>query len=98
MPVSSGTTALHHAFQVTFTQWALHHRQGDSQDGFSFTVYPQPFLLPSTDGIFAEYEAFGSRTSEFARRGRVLLTYSAYSRHGVRIALARTGILKKLNA
>jgi len=33
--------------------------RADSEDGFSFTVHPRPFLLPSADGIFAEYEAFG---------------------------------------
>ena len=33
--------------------------RADSEDGFSFTVHPKPFLLPSEDGIFAEYEAFG---------------------------------------
>ena len=33
--------------------------RADSEDGFSFTVHPEPFLIPSSDGIFGEYEAFG---------------------------------------
>jgi len=38
----------------------------------------------------------GSRTSEFAGRGEYLMTYSAYSRHGVRIALAHTRDFEKV--
>ena len=26
----------------------------DSEDGFDFTVRPEPFMVPSTEGIFAE--------------------------------------------
>jgi predicted GH43/DUF377 family glycosyl hydrolase len=39
-----------------------------------------------------------SKTSEFVPvEGVYLLTYSAYSRHGVRIALARTKDFEKWN-
>jgi predicted GH43/DUF377 family glycosyl hydrolase len=31
----------------------------ESEDGFKFTAGPEPFLMPSTEGSFAEYEAFG---------------------------------------
>ncbi|NOY88129.1 MAG: glycosidase, partial [FCB group bacterium] len=65
--------------------------RADSEDGFSFTVYPKPFLTPATDDIFAEYEEFGIEDLRICPvEGEYLLTYSAYSRHGVRIALART--------
>jgi predicted GH43/DUF377 family glycosyl hydrolase len=65
--------------------------RADSKDGFSFTVHPNPFLIPSTDTVFAEYEAFGVEDLRICPiEGVYLLTYSAYSRHGVRIALART--------
>ena len=63
----------------------------ESRDGFDFTVRPEPFLVPATHGVFAEYEAFGvedPRISEI--EGVYYITYSAYSRHGVRVALART--------
>jgi predicted GH43/DUF377 family glycosyl hydrolase len=65
--------------------------RADSRDGFTFTVHPKPFLTPATDSIFAEYEAFGVEDLRICPcEDDYLLTYSAYSRHGVRIALART--------
>lgn len=63
-----------------------------SSDGFSFTVSPEPFITPATIGAFAEYEECGVEDLRIcAMEGEdYLLTYSAYSRHGVRIVLART--------
>ncbi|MCH7702744.1 MAG: glycoside hydrolase family 130 protein [Planctomycetes bacterium] len=63
----------------------------DSDDGFTFTARPEPFIVPSTDGVFAEYEAFGVEDARICPiDGEYLITYSAYSRHGVRIGLAKT--------
>ncbi|GBE03408.1 beta-1,4-mannooligosaccharide phosphorylase [bacterium BMS3Abin09] len=63
----------------------------ESGDGYSFTVSPEPFLVPAKQGIFAEYEEYGVEDLRIcAMDDEYLLTYSAYSRHGVRIALART--------
>ncbi|MCH7526097.1 MAG: glycoside hydrolase family 130 protein [Planctomycetes bacterium] len=63
----------------------------DSDDGFAFRVHPEPFLEPANDGAFAEYEEFGVEDCRICPiDGAYLLTYSAYSRHGVRIALAST--------
>jgi predicted GH43/DUF377 family glycosyl hydrolase len=63
----------------------------ESDDGFHFAVRPDPFLLPASQGIFAEYEEWGVEDVRIcALEGEYLLTYSAYSRHGVRVALART--------
>ncbi|HEU0123238.1 MAG TPA: glycoside hydrolase family 130 protein [Bryobacteraceae bacterium] len=62
-----------------------------SADGFRFAADPVPFLTPATDGPFAAYEEYGvedPRVTEID--GEFLITYSAYSRNGVRIALART--------
>ena len=65
--------------------------RADSEDGFSFTVHPEPFLTPAKDTIFADYEEFGVEDLRInPMEGEYLLTYSAYSRHGVRIGLART--------
>jgi predicted GH43/DUF377 family glycosyl hydrolase len=65
--------------------------KAESADGFSFKVDPKPFLTPATEGVFAEYEAFGVEDLRItAIEGEYLLTYSTYSRHGVRVALART--------
>jgi predicted GH43/DUF377 family glycosyl hydrolase len=62
-----------------------------SPDGFYFTADPQPFLIPATHGPFAAYEEFGVEDPRVTRlAGEYVITYSAYSRNGVRIALAKT--------
>ena len=63
----------------------------DSDDGFQFTARPDPFMTPSSEGIFAEYEEFGVEDPRITRiEGTYYITYSAYSRHGVRVGLAKT--------
>ncbi len=63
----------------------------DSDNGYSFDVRPEPFLTPSTEKAFAEYEEYGVEDLRICPiDGEYLLTYSAYSRHGVRVALAKT--------
>ena len=63
----------------------------DSEDGFNFRVRPEPFMVPATQGAFAAYEAFGVEDPRICCiDGDYLITYSAYSQHGVRIALAKT--------
>jgi len=62
-----------------------------SSNGFHFTAAPAPFLTPDTDGPFAPYEEFGVEDPRVTLlEDEYVITYSAYSRHGVRIALART--------
>ena len=62
-----------------------------SPDGFHFTADPEPFLIPARDSPFAAYEEFGVEDPRVTRlEGEYLITYSAYSRNGVRIALAKT--------
>lgn len=62
-----------------------------SDDGFNFKVNKKPFMLPATKGIFCEYEAYGIEDPRIVYiDGEFLITYSAYSKHGVRIGLART--------
>ena len=52
---------------------------------------PEPFLIPERDGPFAAYEEFGVEDPRVTQlEGEYLITYSAYSRNGVRIALAKT--------
>src|SRR5437667_8274634 len=61
-----------------------------SSDGFHFTADPEPFLTPARDGVFAAYEAFGVEDPRvIPLDGEYVITYSAYSRSGVRIALAK---------
>ncbi len=62
-----------------------------SRDGFEFTVDPEPFMVPFETGIFAEYEEYGVEDPRITFiDGEYIITYSAYSRHGVRIGLAKT--------
>src|SRR5579863_9061814 len=62
-----------------------------SYDGFRFVADPEPFLTPAHDGPFAAYEEFGVEDPRVTFvEGEYLITYSAYSRNGVRIALAKT--------
>jgi beta-1,2-mannobiose phosphorylase / 1,2-beta-oligomannan phosphorylase len=63
-----------------------------SDDGFNFTVEPEPFMVPSTEGDFAKYEAFGVEDPRInpLDDGAYYITYSAYSQHGVRIGMAKT--------
>lgn len=63
----------------------------ESTDGYSFKVRPEPFMVPSRHGVFAEYEEYGIEDPRICQiDSDYLITYSAYSRHGVRIGLART--------
>ncbi|MCH7591911.1 MAG: glycoside hydrolase family 130 protein [Planctomycetes bacterium] len=76
----------------------------DSDDGFRFTARPEPFMTASPDGVFGEYEAYGvedPRICKFDQQagctsGEYLITYSAYSKHGVRIGLAKTRDFKSI--
>ena len=62
-----------------------------SEDGFNFKSTPEPFMTPSTEPVFSEYEAFGVEDPRITHLdGAYYITYSAYSAHGVRIGLART--------
>ncbi|HRX81244.1 MAG TPA: glycoside hydrolase family 130 protein [Pirellulaceae bacterium] len=62
-----------------------------SSDGFRFNSDPEPFLTPAQSGLFAAYEEFGVEDPRITKvEDEYLITYSAYSRNGVRIALAKT--------
>ncbi len=63
----------------------------ESDDGYNFTVGRKPFITPATDGPFGVYEEYGVEDPRICHiDGEYLITYSAYSRHGVRIGLIRT--------
>ncbi len=62
-----------------------------SPDGLEWKVDPEPFMEPARDGDFAPYEAYGIEDPRITYLdGEYLITYSAYSRYGVRIGLAKT--------
>jgi len=63
----------------------------ESPDGFHFQVRPEPFMLPAREGEFSIYEEYGVEDPRICEiDGEYLITYSAYSRYGVRVGLART--------
>ena len=67
----------------------------ESDDGYHFKVHDQPFMVPATEGIFKEYEEYGVEDPRIVMvDDEYLITYSAYSRHGVRIGLAKTKYFK----
>jgi len=69
----------------------------ESQDGFNFKARPEPFMVPSKEPAFSEYEQFGVEDPRItALEGVYYITYSAYSRYGVRIGLARTTDFKSV--
>jgi len=69
----------------------------ESSDGFNFTAEDKPFMVPAKEGMFAEYEAFGVEDPRVTFiDGAYHITYSAYSRHGVRIGLAKTTDFKSV--
>jgi predicted GH43/DUF377 family glycosyl hydrolase len=62
-----------------------------SKDGYDFKVDIKPFIEPAKDGIFTDFEEYGVEDIRInPLNGTFYLTYSAYSRFGVRIILART--------
>lgn len=63
----------------------------ESEDGFNFNVRPKPFLTPGKNGLFLIYEEFGVEDPRICKiKDNYYITYSAYSKHGVRIVLAKT--------
>ncbi|GMT42767.1 MAG: glycosylase [bacterium] len=69
----------------------------ESGDGFNFESAPKPFITPTNENPFAKYEEYGVEDPRICRMdGEYLITYSAYSKHGVRIMLARTQDFKSV--
>ena len=63
----------------------------ESPDGYQFKVRKEPFMVPAEGGTFRDYEEYGVEDPRIIfLDGEYLITYSAYSRHGVRIGLAKT--------
>ena len=62
-----------------------------SDDGYDFKVDPKPFMVPSTESAFLKFEEYGVEDPRICFiDDAYYITYSAYSRFGVRIGLART--------
>jgi predicted GH43/DUF377 family glycosyl hydrolase len=62
-----------------------------SDDGYNFTVHPEPVMLPAKDGPWAEYEEGGIEDPRATFiDGAFYVLYTAVSGKGYRIALAKT--------
>ena len=62
-----------------------------SDNGYDFKVDPEPFMVPSTEKAFSRFEEYGVEDPRICLiNDAYYITYSAYSRFGVRIGLART--------
>jgi predicted GH43/DUF377 family glycosyl hydrolase len=71
--------------------------KAESDDGYNFKVDKKPFMIPGAEGIFKEYEEYGVEDPRIIFiDGEYLITYSAYSRHGVRVGLAKTKDFKSI--
>jgi predicted GH43/DUF377 family glycosyl hydrolase len=69
----------------------------ESEDGLNFRVRPEPFLTPAEEEPFAVYEEYGVEDPRLCfLDGEYFITYSAYSRYGVRVALAKTSDFRRL--
>ena len=69
----------------------------ESDDGFNFKARPEPFIVPAKQPPFSEYEEYGIEDPRITLlEGTYYITYSAYSRHGVRTGLAKTKDFKSL--
>jgi predicted GH43/DUF377 family glycosyl hydrolase len=70
----------------------------ESENGFDFRVDPNPFMVPAPEGVFKEYEEFGVEDPRIVfLEDEFLITYSAYSKHGVRVGLAKTKDFKTVD-
>lgn len=68
-----------------------------SENGYNFKVDSEPFMVPAINGVFKDYEEFGVEDPRIILiEDEYYITYSAYSRHGVRIGLAKTKDFKSV--
>lgn len=69
----------------------------ESKDGYNFTPHKKPFLEPTSNDIFGVYEEYGVEDARITLlEDYFYITYSVYSRYGVRSALARTTNFEKV--
>ena len=98
---NAGVVKFNNRYIMIFRSHKLNGRsilgKAESNDGFNFIVDKKPFMVPATAGIFKEYEEYGLEDPRIiSLDGEYLITYSAYSRHSVRIGLAKTTDFKSV--
>jgi len=63
----------------------------DSANGIDFQVRKKPFMTPDDKSPYSEYESWSIEDPRITRiDGEYIITYSAYSPHGIRVGLAKT--------
>ncbi|MHA1994664.1 MAG: glycoside hydrolase family 130 protein [Candidatus Hodarchaeales archaeon] len=63
----------------------------ESINGYDFVVRNTPFMIPSEEPYFKDYEQYGVEDPRITKiDDSYYITYSAYSKFGVRIGLAKT--------
>ncbi len=63
----------------------------DSDNGVDFKVRKKPFMTPQDKSPYQEYESWSIEDPRITFiDGEYIITYSAYSPHGIRIGLAKT--------
>ena len=92
---NAGVVKFEDKYMMIFRSHKLNGRSilglAESDDGFNFNVKKEPFMVPAEERAFKEYEEFGVEDPRIIFfEDEYLITYSAYSRHGVRIGLAKT--------
>lgn len=98
---NAGVVKFNNKYIMLFRSHKLNGRSilglAESTDGFHFTVNKNPFMTPASKEPFKEYEEYGIEDPRIIfLDGEFLITYSAYSRHGVRIGLAKTKDFKSV--
>ena len=98
---NAGVTKFNNRYIMIFRSHKLNGRsilgKAESDDGFNFKVDKEPFMVPAAKGIFKEYEEYGVEDPRIIfLDDEYLITYSAYSRHGVRVGLAKTRDFKSV--
>ena len=82
---------VHHAVPLPSAHGTVHHRLGAQPRRIPLHRRSGALSDSCQDGPFAAYEEFGVEDPRVTQiDGEYLITYSAYSRNGVRIALAKT--------
>lgn len=68
-----------------------------SSDGFHFVVDKEPIMVPATKGEFQQYEEYGVEDPRITcLDDAYYIVYTAHSRHGFRLALAKTNDFKTI--
>jgi len=98
---NAGVIKFNDRYMMLFRSHKLNGRSilglAESDDGYNFRVHDKPFMTPATRGVFRKYEEYGVEDPRIIfLDGEYLITYSAYSRYGVRVGLAKTRDFKSL--